>query len=112
MFRTTYDGCRVIADNLADNQPVEQHPHGRQVLLNARRRVGFAQLLDIGRHMHRLKRLKLLQTYPVGPAEEIRHCPQVRSPGIAVSDVSSEKLNEPPCRLAAGRNDLNRQKGV
>jgi len=49
------DGARgVEGQDLADDEPVEEHPKGREVLLDGRRRARPGELLDVGRNHHRL----------------------------------------------------------
>ena len=60
--RTTEAGLRC--HDLADHQPVEQHADRRQVLLDARRRVRLAQLLDVGGDVQRLESPELAQAPP------------------------------------------------
>jgi hypothetical protein len=71
--------------------------------------MGFAQLLDIGRDVHRLERLKPLQANSICPAEKVRHRPQVRGAGIGISDIGGEEFYEAAGRLVSSRGDLDRQ---
>jgi len=71
-----------------------------------------SQLLDIGRHMHGLQRFEPMQSDPLGPAEEIRHRPQVRCSRVGIADVGGEEFDKPAGRLIAGRGDRRRQNGV
>jgi len=49
MLRPAHSRCRVGRQHLAGDQPIEQHPHGRELLLHARRRVFLLQGLYICR---------------------------------------------------------------
>ena len=53
MLRSAHRGGRVHRHHLAGDKPVEQHPHGGKLLLNARRPVFLLQLLHPGRHVER-----------------------------------------------------------
>ena len=60
-FLTTCFGPRTAAaglgrENLADDQPVEQHADRRQVLLDGRRAVAASEHLDIGGDVMRAHR--------------------------------------------------------
>jgi hypothetical protein len=44
---------RIGGQYLAGDQPVEQHPYGGQLLLDAPRRVFLLQALYVGRHVER-----------------------------------------------------------
>ena len=98
MLRAPHRGRRVERHDLADDQPVEQHPDRRQVLLHARRRQLPRELLHVGRDHHRLD---LRQGDPMKPAP-VREPPrrdQVGTPRIRVPDVACEELPEFPLRL-------------
>ena len=44
----------VEGQDLADDEPVEEHPQRREVLLDGRGRARPGELLDVGRDHHRL----------------------------------------------------------
>jgi hypothetical protein len=48
VLRTAHRRGRVGRRHLADDQPVEQHPHRGELLLHAGRRVGLLERLHIG----------------------------------------------------------------
>ena len=48
MLRPAHGGGRIHRHDLAGDQPVEQHPHGGELLLHARRPVVLLQLLHPG----------------------------------------------------------------
>jgi hypothetical protein len=76
---------RVIRQDLADHQIVEQHADRRQVLLDGRRcrRV----LLDIGRDHDRLDVVQLRDAGLGAPVEEPDHGPAVRGARVRVPDL-------------------------
>ena len=43
---------RVGEQDVAGDQPIEEHAQGSQVLFDGRRGVGAPQLLDVGGHVH------------------------------------------------------------
>ena len=47
MLRPAHSRRRVGRQHLAGDQPVEQHAHGRKLLLHARRRVLLLQAWDV-----------------------------------------------------------------
>jgi hypothetical protein len=47
-----HHGGAIAGHHLADHQPVEQHAHGGQALLDRGGGMGLPQLLDIGGHVH------------------------------------------------------------
>jgi hypothetical protein len=53
VFTTAQGRGRVHRHHLAGDEPVEQHPHGRELLLYARRPVVLLQLLHPGGHVER-----------------------------------------------------------
>jgi hypothetical protein len=64
--------------------------------------VGFSQVLDVGGDVHRLQRPELAKPHVFTPAEEVRCCPGVGSPCVAVADVGGEELDEAPGGVRAG----------
>ena len=93
-WRSAHRTGRVKWHDLADNQPVEQHADGRQVLLDGRRREGLRQLLDLGSHPHRLDPVQRQapDVTPVG--EPVCSC-QVSRARVRVADVGCEEFPEP-----------------
>jgi hypothetical protein len=51
--RTQGQPMPVSPDHLADHQPIIEHPHRYQVLLDARGRMHLTELLDVAGNMHR-----------------------------------------------------------
>jgi hypothetical protein len=103
---------RIAPDDLADHEPVEQHAHRRQVLLDRGRRVGLAQVLDVGGDVDRLEAAELAEAADLAPAEKLGNSPGVGVPGIAVADVGGEELEKAAAGVIAGGGDLRRDQGV
>jgi hypothetical protein len=61
----------VGGDDLAGDQPVEQHADGSQMLLDRRLRHGVLQVLDIGRYMQRFDVGDAANAMAVAPAEKV-----------------------------------------
>ena len=99
---TPYRAGRIEWHNLADHEPIEQHPDGRQVLLDGRRGVDRRQLLDVCGHQHRLDLLKrqALDLAPIGKPVGGR---QVRRARVRVSDIGSKKFPKPFFGLVGAR---------
>ena len=99
---TPYRAGRIEGHHLADYEPVEQHPDGRQVLLDGRRCVDRRQLLDVRGNQHRLDLLEhqALDLAPIGKPVGGR---QVRHARVRVSDVGSEKFPKPSFGFVGAR---------
>ena len=99
---TPYRAGRVEGHDLANHEPVEQHPDGRQVLLDRRRRVDLGELLDVRGHHHRLDLLKrqALGLAPIGKPVGGR---QVRQARVRVSDGGGEKFPKPSFGFVGAR---------
>ena len=98
MLRAPHRARWVERQDLADHQPVEQHPDRRQVLLHARRRELPRELLYIGRDHHRLHLSQGDAVVPA-PVGEPPHRDQVGTPRIRVPDMGGEEFPEFPLRL-------------
>ena len=123
MLRATHSRRRVYRHNLASDQPVEQHPHGRQLLFNIRRRMGQLARLDIGGDVMRPDCRKRQAAF-VAPGEESCACPGIGAASVVVVDIGGEEFDVAPsggvakigderrhyigvgrCRERAGRDD-------
>ena len=105
VFGAAHRTGRVEGHDLADNQPIEQHADGRQVLLDGRRRVGLRQLLDVGGHQHRLNPVQR-QAPDLAPVGEPVDGRQVGHARVRVTDVGGEEFPEPGFGfIGAGEQD-------
>jgi hypothetical protein len=89
---------RVDSEDLADDQPVEQHANGRKVLLHRRLGGRRLQRLDIGRDVDRLDIGEFADLVLLDPGKKVAHGPVIGHAGIFVSDLCGEEFEE-----AAGR---------
>ena len=64
----------VEGEDLTDDEPVEEHPERREVLLDSRRRARGRELLDVGRDNHRLNLVEgeASELAPLGEAADGR----------------------------------------
>jgi hypothetical protein len=83
-------GSGVRRHDLTDHQPVKEHPHGGELLLDGRGRELLAQAFDPGRHMHRLDGG---QGKAFAPGEELRAGAGIGGAGVRVADGNGEKLD-------------------
>ena len=102
----TADG-RVCRHHLAGDQPVEQHPHGGELLLHARRRMGLLECLDISGDIERPDRGQR-QAAIVAPGEELAAGPRIGPARVRVADVGGEEFDVAPGGLLAGVGDQRR----
>ena len=96
---------RVRRNDLAGDQPVEQHANGSEVLLGRRLRHRVLQVLDIGCHVHRLDIGDTADAVPIAPAEKVTNRPVIGHAGVLVADSGGEELEEPARGLVAGISD-------
>jgi hypothetical protein len=107
MLRTPNGRCRVGGHDLTDDEPVEQHPHRRELLLDRGRRDLVLQLLYIcGDVMGADRRRR--QAAVIAPGEEPVAGPGIRSAGVRVADVGSEKFDVAPGGFLAEIGDQRR----
>ena len=103
--------CRVLADDLPDNEPVEQPADRREVLLDRRRAVTFREQLDIGRDVVRADRAELGYAVHLQPVKESTHRDAIGGARVRVPDVRGEEIYEPERRaLAGGGNHCRHRK--
>jgi hypothetical protein len=104
---SSHGGGRIVRHHLADHQPVEQHAHGGELLLDARRRVGLLQRLDVGANVVRPDHSQR-QPAAVAPSQEARAGPRIGPSRVRVADVGGKEFNVAPARLLAGVGDQRR----
>ena len=99
---------RVDREHLADDEPVEQHAHGGEVLLDGRLGDGFLQRLDIGRDMQRLDIGELGDAVPFEPGKERARRPVIGHARVLVADRRGEEFEEAAGGMLAGGGDRRR----
>ena len=99
---------RVDGEDLADDQPVEQHADRGEVLLDGRLGGRGLQRLDIGGDVDRLDVDELDDAVLLEPGEEMAGGPVIGHPGVLVADVGGEEFEEPARRMIAGIGDRRR----
>jgi hypothetical protein len=85
---------RILVDDLADDEPVEQPADRGEVLLDRRCAVAMRQHLDIGRDMMRADFAKLNETLQLEPGEEAAHGDAIGGARIRVADMGGEEIDE------------------
>jgi hypothetical protein len=92
-----------VAITWPTDQPATEHADGGEVQLHRRRRELLAELLDVGRHVHRLEVDELGEAVQLAPGREPRHRPDVRLAGVGIADLRREELQEALGRVRPGR---------
>ena len=91
MLRPAHGRRRVGGQHLTSDQPVEQHPHGSELLLHARRRVLLLQALAL-----------------LAPGEEPGACPGIGQACMCVVDVGGEEFDVAPAGVITEIGDKRR----
>jgi hypothetical protein len=99
---------RIDGEDLADDQPVEQHADRGQVLFHRGLRGRHLKRLYIGGDVNRLDIVELANAVLLDPGEEVAHGPVIGHPGVFVADLGGEKLNEASRRVIADIGDNRR----
>lgn len=103
-------GGRVVGHDLADDEPVEEHPDCGEVLLGRRCCVCAGHLLDVAGDVVRADRGELMDVPDLEPTEEVADVPVVRGARVPVADVRGEKLQEPVRGVLASGGDGRRHR--
>ena len=98
----------IGGDDLAGDQPVEQHADGGEVLLDRRFFKILAERLDIGRDVERLDIGDLADLMMVDPGEEPNDGVIIGRPRVLVADGGGEELEEAARGLVTGLDDHTR----
>jgi hypothetical protein len=96
MLGPAYRMRRIDGEDLADDEPIEQHADRREVLFDR----GFGgrrlQRLDIGGDMHGLDIGELADAVLLDPGEERAHGPVISHARVLVADVGRKEFQKPP----------------
>ena len=85
-------GGRVVRHYLADDEPIEEHPDGGEVLLDGRSAVAGTELLDVRSDVNRAK-ARQVEAERLAPCEEAVTGVCVGSAGVRVADLRREELD-------------------
>ena len=102
VLRPAHRRGRIHRHHLAGHQPVEQHAHGGELLLHARRPVFLLQLVHPGRHIERPDGGER-QPALFAPGEEPAAGAGVGPARVVVVDVGGEEFDVAPAGLVAER---------
>jgi hypothetical protein len=105
MLRAADRMCRVRRDDLAGDQPIEQHADCGEMLFHRRFLEPALHRLDIGSDVQRLDIGNAAELVLIAPGEESGDGPVIGHAGVFVADGGSEEFQEAPCRLVAGIGD-------
>ncbi len=96
---------RIGRDDLADDEPVEQHADGGEMLLDRRLLEILPKGLDIGGDVQRLDIGEVADLVMIAPGEEPDAGMIIRHAGVFVADGGGEELEEAAGGLVAGGGD-------
>ena len=102
---------RDCPDHLADHEPVEQHAHRRQMLLDPGRCVRASPAARRRRRRARA-RARAREAPGLAPAKKLGNGLSIGGPCVAVADVGGEEFEKTAPRVLAGGGDLGRDQGV
>ena len=108
VLRSAHRMRRIDRQHLADDEPVEQHAHRGEVLLDGRLGGGVLQRLDIGRDMQRLDIDELGDAALFEPGEERACGPVIGHAGVLVADRRGEEFEKAARGMVAGAGDRRR----
>jgi hypothetical protein len=111
VFGAAHGGGRINREHLADHQPVEQHAHGRQPLLDARWRKLSSKTLDPGGDVDGLD-VEQAEADLVAPVAKLSDRPVVSATRVRVADVDGEEFDEAAAGMRTARRDQRRDGGV
>ena len=95
--RAAHGGGGIGRQRLADDEPVEEAPNRRELLLDGRRAGAVADsLLDPGGDVDRSDGPEIVEAMVIEPAEQPSGGARVGGAGVAVADVGGEELDPAP----------------
>jgi hypothetical protein len=108
VLRSAHGRGRIQWDDLAGDEPIEQHPHGGELLLHVRRRMRLLAGFNVARHVDGSDRHQR-EAALIAPGEKLLACARIGSSRVRVADVGGEELHIAPSRLVAGVGDQRRR---
>jgi len=102
----------IGGEDLAGDQPIDQHADGGQVLLDGRLLEILAERLNIGGDMQRLDVGDLADLMPVAPGEEPHDGMVISLPRVLVADGGGEEFQKAARGLVASLGDHARHHDV
>jgi hypothetical protein len=110
MFWSAHGMGRIVGDDLADDQPVEEHAHGRQMLFHGRpgAALGFERF-EPGGDMHRLDAAQLFQTMGRTPSRKAAHGAIVGAAGMVVGNLGDKEFQGTFSRALARAGFLEKE---
>ena len=102
----SHEACGVLRNDLAEDEPIEQHPNCRQLLFNGRFRSNLRKFFDVGRNGYRFDEVQR-KPPSLAPPAELADRLRVSRSRVFVSDIGREEFDESPnCLRAFSRNYL------
>ena len=101
---------RVDCEDLADHEPVEQHPDRGEVQFDGRLGVRGLQPLDIGGDVDRLDVGEFADPVLLDPGEKVAGGPVIGHAGVLVADRGGEELQEAPRGVVTGIGNRGRHR--
>jgi hypothetical protein len=96
---------RILVDDLADDEPIEQSADRRKVLLDRRRAVVASQQFDVGGDVMGADRAELGHALHLEPGKEAAHGNAIGGPSVQVADMRGEEIDESGGDALAGGCD-------
>jgi len=110
VLRAAHRRGRIVGQHVADDQPIEQHPHRGELLLHVWRRMGLLARLYICADINRPDRAERAPPC-FAPGEELAAGAGVGAAGIRVANVGGEEVDIAPGGRLAGGGDQRRDHG-
>ena len=111
VFGSAHRCCGIEGEDLADDEPVEEHAQRGQVLLDARSGKRARELLDVGGDHHGLHLVEREAT-TLAPVGEAPDGSEVGEPGIGIADMGGEELPEAALGVGGGGEEHRRRRAV
>jgi hypothetical protein len=105
MLGAAHRVCWVDGEDLADDEPVEQHANCGQMQFYGRLGGRRLQHLHRGGDVDRLDVGELADLVLLDPGEKMAGGPVIGHAGVLVADGGGEEFEEPARRMSAGAGD-------
>jgi hypothetical protein len=106
--RAAHGGRGVHRDDLSDDEVIEQHADGGEVLLYGRLGEALAEFFNVSSHDDRFEPFER-ETFPFAPGAELSNGASVCGASIPVANIGGEELDEAMRSVVAGGGDESRQ---
>ena len=112
VFRSTHRASGVYGQDLADDEPVEEHPDSGEMEFDGGRRHPALQFFDVSGDVDRFDLAQMGEAVPLRPGSEATRGSGVGFAGVRVPDMDGAELGDAALGVGIGRKQRRELSGA